>query len=63
MSETGAKDVIRRDPNRTLIPGLTVDAGFHEPYAAHPSDVQGYHDRYNDFYSKWDESSRNRDTT
>ena len=25
--------------------------------------MQGYYDRDNDFYLKWDESSRNRDTT
>jgi glutaconate CoA-transferase subunit A len=55
--------VIRRDPNRTLIPGLIVDAVVHEPYGAHPSYVQGYYDRDNDFYLKWDEWSRDRETT
>jgi glutaconate CoA-transferase subunit A len=55
--------VIRRDPNRTLIPGLIVDAVVHEPYGAHPSYVQGYYDRDNDFYLKWDESSRDQATT
>ncbi|WP_374686428.1 CoA transferase subunit A [Promineifilum sp.] len=57
------EDVIRRDPNRTLIPGLIVDAVVHEPYGAHPSYVQGYYDRDNDFYLKWDESSRDQATT
>jgi glutaconate CoA-transferase, subunit A len=33
--------VIRHDPNRTVIPGLVVDAVVHEPYGAHPSYVQG----------------------
>ncbi len=51
--------VIRRDPNRTLIPGLVVDAVVCEPYGAHPSYVQGYYDRDNDFYLRWDELSRN----
>src|SRR5688572_18948908 len=36
--------VIRADPNRTLIPGLIVNAVVHEPYGAHPSYVQGYYD-------------------
>ena len=33
--------VIRADPNRTIIPGLIVDAVVVEPYGAHPSYVQG----------------------
>ena len=57
------EEVIRRDPNRTLIPGLIVDAVVHEPYGAHPSYVQGYYDRDNDFYLKWDEWSRDQSTT
>lgn len=55
--------IIRRDPNRTLIPGLIVDAVVQEPYGAHPSYVQGYYDRDNDFYLKWDEWSRDQSTT
>lgn len=55
--------IIRRDPNRTLVPGLIVDAVVHEPYGAHPSYVQGYYDRDNDFYLKWDEWSRDVATT
>ena len=50
--------VIRADPNRTLIPGLIVDAVVHEPYGAHPSYVQGYYDRDNTFYLAWDHISR-----
>ncbi|MFW5713373.1 MAG: CoA transferase subunit A [Brevefilum sp.] len=50
--------VIRSDPNRTLIPGLVVDAVCHVPYCAHPSYTQGYHDRDNDFYLGWDEISK-----
>lgn len=55
--------VIRNDPNRTLIPGLLVDAVVHEPYGAHPSYVQGYYDRDNDFYLGWDKISRNQELT
>ncbi len=63
VEEIVDEEVIRRDPNRTLIPGLIVDAVVHEPYGAHPSYVQGYYDRDNDFYLKWDEWSRDQSTT
>jgi len=53
--------VIRADPNRTVIPGLIVDAVVHEPYGAHPSYVQGYYDRDNEFYLEWDGLSRDED--
>lgn len=50
--------VIRQDPNRTLIPGLQVDAVVVEPWGAHPSYAQGYYDRDNDFYIAWDKVAR-----
>jgi glutaconate CoA-transferase subunit A len=49
---------IRADPNRTLIPGLIVDAVVVEPWGAHPSYAQGYYDRDNDFYIGWEPISR-----
>ena len=52
--------VIRADPNRTVIPGLIVDAVVHEPYAAHPSYAQGYYDRDTQFYLVWDSISRDQ---
>ncbi len=55
--------VIRADPNRTLIPGLIVSAVVCEPFGAHPSYVQGYYDRDNDFYLKWDGISRDERQT
>lgn len=55
--------VIRADPNRTLIPGLVVDAVVCEPYGAHPSYAQGYYDRDNEFYLRWDEISRDAAAT
>ena len=55
--------IICGDPNRTLIPGLIVDAVVHEPYGAHPSYVQGYYDRDNDFYLLWDQISRDAAAT
>jgi glutaconate CoA-transferase, subunit A len=51
-------DVIRSDPNRTLIPGFIVDAVCHVPYCAHPSYTQGYYDRDNKLYLEWDEISK-----
>ncbi|HEY4647452.1 MAG TPA: CoA-transferase, partial [Gemmatimonadales bacterium] len=50
--------VIRADPNRTLIPGLIVDAVVVEPWGAHPSYAQGFYDRDNAFYIGWEQISR-----
>jgi glutaconate CoA-transferase subunit A len=50
--------VIRADPNRTLIPGMIVDAVVVEPWGAHPSYAQGFYDRDNDFYVGWENVSR-----
>jgi glutaconate CoA-transferase, subunit A len=50
--------LIRSDPNRTLIPGMIVDAVVHEPFGCHPSYAQGYYDRDNDFYVRWREISK-----
>jgi glutaconate CoA-transferase subunit A len=50
--------IICSDPNRTLIPGLIVDAVVHEPFGAHPSYVQGCYDRDNDLYLHWDQISQ-----
>jgi glutaconate CoA-transferase, subunit A len=63
VEEIIGEDIIRRDPNRTLIPGLIVDAVVHEPFGAHPSYVQGYYDRDNEFYLAWDKESRDQATT
>jgi glutaconate CoA-transferase subunit A len=55
--------VIRADPNRTVIPGLIVDAVVVEPFGAHPSYVQGAYDRDNRFYLDWDPVSRSEEAT
>ncbi len=54
-------EVIRSDPNRTLIPGFIVNAVCHVPYCAHPSYTQGYYDRDNPFYLAWDEISKTQE--
>jgi len=61
VEEIVSQEVIRRDPNRTLIPGFRVDTVVHEPLGAHPSYVQGYYDRDNAFYDCWDDISREAD--
>ena len=50
--------VVRADPNRTIIPGMIVSAVVVEPWGAHPSYAQGYYDRDNDFYVRWEGISR-----
>ena len=50
--------VIRADPNRTIIPGLIVDAVVVQPGACHPSYAQGHYDRDNQFYLAWDAIAR-----
>ena len=58
VEELVDESVIRSDPNRTLIPGMIVDAVVVEPWGAHPSYAQGYYDRDNDFYVAWEPISR-----
>jgi glutaconate CoA-transferase subunit A len=55
------EEIIRSDPNRTLIPGIVVSAVCHVPHACHPSYAQGCYDRDNEFYLKWDETSQSLD--
>ena len=55
--EIVGEEVIRADPNRTIIPGFIVSAVCCVPYASHPSYTQGYYDRDNDFYLAWDKIS------
>jgi glutaconate CoA-transferase, subunit A len=61
VEELVDESVIRSDPNRTILPGLVVDAVVVEPYGAHPSYAQGYYDRDNRFYLEWDAISRDED--
>ncbi len=58
VEELVDESVIRSDPNRTLVPGLAVDAVVVEPWGAHPSYAQGYYDRDNAFYVGWERISR-----
>jgi glutaconate CoA-transferase subunit A len=58
VEEIVDESAIRADPNRTVIPGLIVDAVVVEPWGAHPSYAQGYYDRDNEFYIGWERISR-----
>jgi len=58
VEEIVDESIIRSDPNRTIIPGMVVDAICHVPYCAHPSYTQGYYDRDNEFYLAWDAISK-----
>lgn len=58
VEELVDESAIRADPNRTVIPGLIVDAVVVEPWGAHPSYAQGYYDRDNEFYIAWEKISR-----
>ena len=59
--EVVAREVIVADPNRTLIPGILVDAVVPEPLGAHPSPVQGFWQREDAHFLRYHESSRNRE--
>ena len=48
--EIVSAELIASDPNRTVIPGVLVSAVVHEPFGAHPSPVQGYYGRDNEFF-------------
>jgi glutaconate CoA-transferase subunit A len=60
--EVVEESVIRRDPNRTVIPGAVVDAVVEQPFACHPSFAQGYYDRDNAFYLAWDKIAKEQDS-
>jgi glutaconate CoA-transferase, subunit A len=58
VEELVDEEVIRSDPNRTIIPGAIVDAVVVEPWGTHPSYAQGFYDRDNAFYVGWEAISR-----
>ena len=58
VEEIVDSEVIRRDPNRTVIPGFHVDAVVEEPWGAHPSYSQGYYDRDNQYYMDYERTTR-----
>jgi len=61
VEEVVSKRVIRRDPNRTLIPGFLVNAVVPEPWGAHPSPIQGYYNRDHERYISYHHESMERE--
>jgi glutaconate CoA-transferase subunit A len=61
VEELVDKKVIRKDPNRTLVPGFLVSAVVPEPWGAHPSPIQGYYNRDHEEYISYHNKSRDRD--
>ncbi len=53
-------EVIASDPNRTMIPGFLVNAVVECSYGAHPSPVQGYYSRDNDFFREYHEQTKTK---
>jgi len=61
VEEVVDKKVIRRDPNRTLIPGFLVNAVVREPWGALPSPIQGYYNRDHEAYVRYHRGSKERE--
>ncbi|MGH3314103.1 MAG: CoA transferase subunit A [Streptomyces sp.] len=61
VEEVVEDEVIRSDPNRTVIPAHAVDAVVACPRGAHPSFAQGYYDRDNAFYRGWSQISKDKE--
>lgn len=61
VEEVVDDEVVRSDPNRTVIPAHAVDAVVACPRGAHPSFAQGYYDRDNAFYRAWSHISKDPD--
>lgn len=58
--EVVEREVIAGDPNRTVIPGFLVNAVVECPYGAHPSPVQGYYNRDNEFFREYHEQTKTK---
>jgi len=54
-------EVIRADPDRTLVPGFLVEAVCEVPWGAHPAPVQGYYDLDGPFFLEYAAATRRRE--
>ncbi len=61
VEEIVSTEVIRCDPNRTIIPSFKVSAVVHEPFGAHPLAMTGYYDMDLSFRAKTAHIYRDRD--
>jgi glutaconate CoA-transferase subunit A len=53
-------EVVRAEPNLTVLPALAVDAVVEVPGGAHPSYAHGHYVRDNAFYRQWTPISKDR---
>jgi glutaconate CoA-transferase subunit A len=58
VEEIVDESIIRSQPNSTVFPAAFVDAIALEPWGAHPSYVQDYYDRDNEFYIAWNNKTK-----
>jgi glutaconate CoA-transferase, subunit A len=58
VEEIVSRDVIGRDPNRTVLPGYKVAAVVEAPFGSHPKNCQGYYGVDRDFIFKYIRESR-----
>ncbi len=56
-------EVLRRNPDRTVLPGFIVDAVVEVPYGAHPTSLFPYYSYDSDFHRAWAEAARDDEKT
>lgn len=61
VEEIVDEDIVRSDPNRTIVPGTIVDAVVECPWGSYPSSVQGYYSRDDDFIRQWAQIANDHD--
>ncbi len=58
--EIVSPELISSDPGRTLIQGFQVNAVVYEPWACHPSPMQGYYNRDDDYFAEYHQETKAR---
>ena len=61
VEEVVDSDVVRRDPNRTMVPAFRVTAIVPAPFGAHPYQCQGYYDLDAAFRKMYADMARTRE--
>lgn len=56
--ELAERDVVRSDPNRTMVPAFKVAAVVVQPGACHPSPLQDRYDRDHEFFHEYHRATR-----
>ncbi len=59
--EIVSEEQIRRDPNRVVVPGITVSAVCEARWGAHPSPVQGFYRRDHEAYAEYHRVTKSRE--